>query len=143
MRGASLLMGLLLAACNTDKPELHFECTSLEGSMVATVFFVGGGGRPIDREMRLSVRPSDSELNGSMFSFAVRDGYDAIVHWKSERELLVEYPMDSTIRHMESIIFGSSQTFDPDNQIRVSYEAAPSTHGYFMVEKRCYNTPEG
>lgn len=139
MRGQALLIALLMAACSADKPELHFECASPDGSMVATLFFVSGGDRPIDRETRLNVRHVGSELDSSMFSFAIRDGYDAVLYWESERKLIVDYPMDSTIRHMENVIFGSSQTFEPDSQILVSYEAKPSTHGYFMVEKRCYN----
>jgi len=139
MRGVALLIVLMLAACSAEKPELHFECASPEGGMVATVFFVSGGGRPIDRETRINVRPAGSDLDSSMFSFAIRDGYDAVIRWQSERQMVVEYPMDSTIRHMESVIFGSSQTFDPNSQILVSYEPQPSTHGYFMVEKRCYN----
>lgn len=138
-RGA-FVAALFLCACSAqEKGDLHFECASPDGRLVASVYFVAGGDRPIDRETRINVRPEGSELDGSMFSFAIRDGYDAVIRWQSERELVVEYPLHSTVRHMESVIFGSSQTFDPDRQIRVSYEPQPSTHGYFMVEKRCYN----
>ncbi|GAV20083.1 hypothetical protein MMIC_P1045 [Mariprofundus micogutta] len=88
--------------------------------------------------MKINVRPASSGFDDSMHSFSFRHGYDAIVQWKSDDDMRIEYPMDSEITHQEMVIFGTSQTFSSTDQIRVDYQERSSTHGYFVVEKRCF-----
>jgi len=134
---------LLLSGCGAgEKTDVLYECPSPDGSLIATLYRVSDGAREIDRETRLNVRPATDAFNDAMFSFAMRHGYDAIVRWSSEKELAFTYPMDSELTHVENVIFGSSQTFSSSEQIVVSYHEEPSTHGYFMVEKRCLNGVE-
>ncbi|NWF39047.1 hypothetical protein F3F96_07865 [Mariprofundus sp. NF] len=134
---------LLLSGCGAgEKADVLYECPSPDGSLIATLYRVSDGAREIDRETRLNVRPATTAFNDSMFSFAMRHGYDAIVRWSSEQQLEFVYPLDSELIHVENVIFGSSQTFNSTQQIVVTYREEPSTHGYFMVEKRCLSGVE-
>jgi len=115
-----------------------FECASPDGQTIATLYRITDGPRQIDQQMKLNLRPSGSKLDSSMSSFAFRHGYDAIIRWRSDQLLEIEYPADSVITTQEMVVFGSSQTFSANEQIRVTYREKPSTHGYFMVEQRCF-----
>ena len=128
-----------LVGCGTGgQYEILFECPSPDGSKIATVYYIANGDRAVDRETRLNVRPAAASLDSDMFSFSVRHGYDAIIRWRESDYLELAYPEDSELIRLEHVIFGSSQTFNPDDQIRVHYIEKPSTHGYFMVENRCF-----
>ena len=145
MRRLQLLLiglGLLLAGCGSEKTDIMFACASPSGDNIATLYRVSSGERPGDQEMKLNLRAADSALDQGMHSFSFRHGYDAIITWITDDQLQITYPLDSEITHQEMVIFGSSQTFDPDRQIKVAYQDQPSTHGYFMVEKRCLNGAE-
>ncbi len=89
--------------------------------------------------MKINVRPSTSAFDNSMASFSFRHGYDAVIHWPSDHDLRIDYPVDSELTHQEMVIFGTSQTFHPSDQIKVVYREKPSTHGHFLVAKRCFN----
>ena len=139
MKYLRLVVLLLLSACGTnEKTDVMFECASPSGARIATVYRVANGDRPGDQEMRINVRPAAAVFNDGMHSFSFRHGYDAIVSWQSDQDMRIEYPADSEITHQETVIFGTSQTFDSSSQIRVDYQDKPSTHGYFVVEKRCF-----
>jgi hypothetical protein len=129
---------LLLTACGTEKTDVMFECPSPSGAKVATFYRVSTGDRPGDQTMKLNIRPAHKAFDAGMHSFAFRHGYDAIIHWDSESAMRVEYPRGSEITAQEQAVFGSSQTFDPADTIGMEYVERPSTHGYFMVEQRCF-----
>jgi len=128
---------LLLTACGDEKTEVMFACASPSGAKVATFYRVSTGDRPGDQEMRLNIRPADKAFDAGMHSFAFRHGYDAIIRWDSESTMHIEYPRGSEITAQEQAVFGSSQTFDSADTISMEYMERPSTHGYFMVERRC------
>ena len=141
MRLKQLLAGgllLFVTGCGGEKTDLLFECPSPDGSKIATLYRVSGGEREIDRETKLNVRPVSTSFDDDMFSFSMRHGHDAIITWFADDQLEVTYPEDSVLTHIENVIFGTSQTFSSNERIRVSYQEKPSTHGYFMVEQRCF-----
>ncbi len=144
MKTQLLLSLFVLVGCGIgEKSELLLECPSPDGSRIATIYYVSDGDRAVDRETKINVRPAASSLDDSMFSFSMRHGYDAIIHWKGNHQLELTYPEDSELIRVEHVIFGTSQTFRPDDRIRVHYIEQPSTHGYFMVEKRCFTSQPG
>lgn len=139
MRYLWLPVLLLFSACGFDeKTDVMFECASPSGSYIATVYRVSSGDRPVDQEMKVNVHPAGSSLNDSMHSFSFKHGYDVILTWHSDHDMAIAYPADSEITHQEMVIFGTSQTFSSSDQIKVGYQEKPSTHGYFVVEKRCF-----
>ncbi|PIP02829.1 MAG: hypothetical protein COW18_07100 [Zetaproteobacteria bacterium CG12_big_fil_rev_8_21_14_0_65_54_13] len=140
--GLALMLPLFLAGCSQPQVDVMFECASPSGSKVATLYRVASGDRPSDIQMKMNVRPATDSFDDSMQSFSFKHGYDAIMHWHSDHEMLVEYPQSSDITNQEPVIFGSSQTFDASDAITILYQEKPSTHGYFMVEKRCFSAPE-
>lgn len=134
-----LLLLWSLSSCSSEKIDVMFECASPDGSLIATLYRVSDGDRAIDWQTRLNVRPVSLPFDDGMFSFSMRHGYDAIIHWQGSEALALTYPLDAELTHIEHVIFGTSQTFDADRRLRVSYDEKRSTHGYFMVEKRCYH----
>ncbi|MDQ6973043.1 MAG: hypothetical protein Q9M30_10365, partial [Mariprofundaceae bacterium] len=128
---------LLLNSCGTEKTDVMFECASPSGAKVASFYRVATGERPGDQTMKLNIRPAGAAFNAAMSSFSFRHGYDAILHWQSDSALRVEYPQGSEITGQELVVFGSSQTFSASDTIQITYTERPSTHGHFMVEKRC------
>ncbi|TLS68142.1 hypothetical protein FEF65_03865 [Mariprofundus erugo] len=140
-RAAIPLLVLLLAGCGSSKTDIMFECPSPSGAKIATLYRITSGDAPGDQEMRVNIRKAGSELDTDMVSFAFRHGYDAIIHWNSEQQIIVEYPADAELTHQEPAVFGTSQSFSATDSISMSYQETPSTHGYFMVEKRCFNQP--
>jgi len=137
LAGGSLLF---IVGCGGEKTDILFECPSSDGSKIATLYQVSDGGRAIDRETKLNVRPVSTSFDDDMFSFSMRHGHDAIITWSADDQLEIIYPEDSVLTHIENVIFGTSQTFSPNVRIRVSYREQASTHGYFMVEQRCFRT---
>lgn len=133
---------LLLGACSSSKTDVMFECPSPSGLKVATFYSVSTGERPGDQTMKLNIRPVGKAFDADMHSFSFRHGYDAIIHWESESAMQVEYPQGSEISAQEQMVFGSSQTFDSAETIRIRYTERPSTHGHFMVEKRCFRVTD-
>jgi len=129
----------MLSACGSEKTDLLVECPSPDGNKIATLYRVSSGDGDVNRETRLNVRPAASPMDSSMFSFSMRHGHDAIIRWITNDRLELTYPLDAILTHQENVIFGSSQTFSSSDQVRVSYIEKPSTHGYFVVEKRCFN----
>jgi len=139
---ALLYATLLISGCGFgDKTDIMFECHSPSGQLVATFYRVSSGDRPGDQILNVNIHPLNSSFNSSMHSFSFRHGYDAIIHWDSEHAMHIEYPLGSEITHQEMVVFGTSQTFNAADSIHMAYQEKPSTHGYFMVEKRCYNAP--
>lgn len=142
MRYLGLMAVLLFSGCGaSEKMDVMFECASPSGGKIATFYRITTGDRPGDQEMKLNIRATSTEFDDGMHSFSFRHGYDAIIRWNSDMEISVVYPADSELTYQESIVFGTSQSFRPTDQIKISYEEKQSTHGYFMVEKRCYNKP--
>ncbi|MDQ6992129.1 MAG: hypothetical protein Q9M31_01525 [Mariprofundus sp.] len=134
------LVMFLLAACgNREKVDVMFECASPSAQKIATFYRVSTGDRAIDKEMKMNIRLASDSFNASMDSFSFRHGYDAVIRWSSDTKMRIEYPLDSELTHQEMVVFGTTQTFSPDQQIQLLYQEKPSTHGYFMLEKRCYN----
>jgi len=130
---------LLISGCGFgDKTDIMFECKSPSGQMVATFYRVSSGDRPGDQLMDINIRPVDSQFKSSMHSFSFRHGYDAIIHWDSDHAMRITYPRGSEITNQEMVVFGTSQTFSSADSIHISYQQEPSTHGYFMVEQRCF-----
>jgi hypothetical protein len=121
-----------------EKTDVMYECASPSGTTITTLYRVSTGDRPGDQEMKINVRPASSAFDDGMHSFAFRHGYDAVIRWHSDTQMTVEYPEYSEIAKQEQVIFGTSQTFSSSDQIRVEYQEMPSTHGHFMVEKRCF-----
>jgi len=142
LTGPALILPLLLAACSQPQVDVMFECASPSGSKVATLYRVASGDRPGDIQMKINVRRATDSFDSSMQSFSFKHGYDAIMHWHADHEILVEYPQSSDITNQEPVIFGTSQTFDASDAITILYQEKPSTHGYFMVEKRCFSDRE-
>jgi hypothetical protein len=139
MRFVLLCVALLVSACGVgETTDVMFECPSPSGEKIATFYRVSTGDRPGDQEMKINVRPASSTFDDGMHSFAFRHGYDAVIRWHSDTQMLVEYPEYSEITKQEQVIFGTSQTFSSSDQIRVEYQEMPSTHGHFMVEQRCF-----
>jgi len=138
-RSLAAVVLLSLSACGSEKTDILFECPSADGSLIATVYRVSHGDREYDRETKLNLRPAASAFDDAMFSFSIRHGYDAIIRWSAADKLEFTYPLDSELLHVENVIFGTSQTFDASQQISVNYRQELSTHGYFMVEKRCFS----
>jgi hypothetical protein len=131
---------LLVIACSFgEKTDVMFECVSPSGATIATLYRVAMGERPGDQEMKINVRPASNTFDDSMFSFAFRHGYDAVIRWHLDTQMTVEYPDDSEITHQEQVIFGTSQTFSSSDQIRVDYQEMPSKHGHFIIEQRCFH----
>lgn len=118
-----------------------FECASPSGDKIATLYRITTGDAPGDEEMRINIRKKEQDMNSDMVSFAFRHGYDAIIHWTTEQQLRIEYPADAELTHQEPAVFGTSQSFSATDSISMTYQEIPSTHGYFMVEKRCFNQP--
>jgi len=144
MRLLFVCAALLISSCGfTEKVDVMFECVSPSGHKIATFYRVSTGERPGDTEMKINLRPSGSVFNESMHSFSFKHGYDAIIYWISDHEMRVEYPEYAELTHQETVIFGSSQTFGSDDRIKVVYEERPSTHGYFVVEQRCFTEFSG
>lgn len=135
---AGLLLSMLLVGCGEERVDAMYDCASPDGRMVATLYRITDGERPIDQEMRLNLHPVGASGDSDMFSFAFRHGYDAVLRWQGNSRLVVEYPRDSVITAQEMVVFGSSQTFDVAAQIALEYRQRPSTHGYFVVEQRCF-----
>ena len=134
------LPAMLLLSCGMhEKTDILLECASPSGEKLATIFRISSGKRPGDQVIKLNIRPAGNSFHASMHSFAFRHGYDAIIHWESEQRIRLEYPQYSSITEQEQVIFGSSQTFNAQDPITMIYKERPSTHGYFMVEKRCFN----
>jgi len=134
----TIVVILMLSACGTQQTDMMFECESPSGLKVATFYRVSSGERAGDQTMKLNIRPVGKAFDADMYSFSFRHGYDSIVRWKSESAILIEYPQGSEIITQEQTVFGSSQTFDSADMIRMDYVERPSTHGYFMVEQRCF-----
>lgn len=142
MRLLSICIALLLSSCGfSEKMDVMFECVSPSGHKLATFYRVSTGERPGDKEMKINVRPAGSVFDENMHSFSFKHGYDAIIHWDSDQIMRVEYPEYAERTHQETVIFGSSQTFNSDDRIKVLYQERPSTHGYFVVEQRCFTRP--
>jgi len=129
---------LLLGGCGTEKTDVMFECVSPSGAKVASFYRISTGERPGDQTMKLNIRPAGVKFNAAMDSFSFRHGYDAMLHWQSERALRVAYPQGSEITGQERVVFGTSQTFSASDTIQITYTERPSTHGHFMVEQRCF-----
>jgi len=133
------MTALLLNSCGfSEKMDVMFECVSPSGNKVATFYRVSTGDRPGDTEMKMNIRLSDTAFRESMHSFSFKHGYDAIIHWDSDQLMRVEYPEYAELTHQETVIFGTSQSFNDRDQIRVLYQEQPSTHGYFVIEQRCF-----
>jgi len=140
---ALLLISLLPGGCGfSEKIDVMFECRSPSALLVATFYRVSSGDRPGDQEMYVNIRPVDASLNSAMHSFSFRHGYDAMIHWDSEHQMRIVFPQGSEITHQERVVFGTSQTFNATDSIHIDYQEKPSTHGYFMVEKRCFTAVE-
>jgi len=136
-----LSIALLLSGCGfANKTDVMFACPSPSGQLIATLYRVSSGDRPGDQTLSINIRPTGTDFNSHMQSFSFRHGYDAMIHWDSEHAMRIDYPRGSEILHQENVVFGTSQTFSEAASIRISYQDRPSTHGYFMVEKRCFNT---
>ncbi|MDQ6996687.1 MAG: hypothetical protein Q9M82_04405 [Mariprofundus sp.] len=141
MRRALVCAAMLVSGCGFgNKTNIMFECQSPSGKLVATFYRVSSGDRPGDQALSVNIRPFHSRFKSGMHSFSFRHGYDAIIHWDSDQAMRIEYPRGSEILHQERVVFGSSQTFDANHGIHIDYQEKISTHGYFLVEKRCFNT---
>ncbi|MDX8404976.1 MAG: hypothetical protein R8K50_02365 [Mariprofundus sp.] len=128
-----------LGACsNSEQVDVMYECPSPSGQIIATVYRVSNGEATRDKTMKINFRPQSADFDHSRDSFSFRHGFDLILRWHSDSEIAVEYPADSEILHQEPVIFGTTQTFSDSERIRVLYQENPSTHGYFMVEQRCF-----
>ncbi len=133
-------VGLFINSCGlNEKTDVMLECPSPSGKKIATLYRVSTGGRPGDQEMKINVRPVKSAFDHGMHSFSFRHGYDALIYWRSDHDMRIEYPEYSEITEQEHVIFGTSQTFSSTDTIKVTYQETPSEHGYFMVEQRCFN----
>jgi len=141
MKVLLLLVALLLTACGgSGKVDVMFECPSPSGKKIATLFRVSYGDNPLYHEMHISMRDAGSDFDDDLPIFSFKHGYDAVIRWQADDAMRIEYPEDSELTHQEMVIFGTSQTFSTTDTIRVIYQQNPSTHGYFMVEQRCFNT---
>jgi len=141
MRWALICTALLFSGCGFgNKTDIMFACPSPSGQLVATFYRVSSGDRPGDQVLSINIRPVGKDFNSSMQSFSFRHGYDAIIHWNSDHVMGIDYPRGSEILHQENVVFGTSQTFNEAERIQLNYQEIPSTHGYFIVEKRCFNT---
>jgi len=136
-----LLLALLasLASCSSEKVDVMVECSSPSGQLIATLYRVSSGESARDKAMKLNIRSSQDPFKADMDSFSFRHGYDGILHWQSDASLRIDYPADSELLHQEPVVFGTSQTFSDTARIQLIYKEVQSTHGYFMVEKRCFN----
>jgi len=140
MRRALICVALLINGCGFgNQTDMMFECVSSSGQLVATFYRVSSGERPGDQTLSINIRPVNYRFKSGMHSFSFRHGYDAMIHWDSDHAMRIEYPRGSEIMHQERVVFGTSQTFSATDSIQISYQEIPSTHGYFMVEKRCFN----
>jgi len=140
MRRIWICIALLLSGCGfSEQMDIMFECRSPSGQLLATLYRITTGDRPGDQEVYVNIRPVNSSLNTAMHSFSFRHGYDAIIHWDSEHQVRMVFPGGSEITHQERVVFGTSQTFNAADSIHIDYQEKTSTHGYFMVEKRCFN----
>ena len=128
-------MVVLISGCGlNEKTDVMLECPSPSGKKIATLYRVSTGDRPGNQEMKINVRPVKTAFDHGMHSFSFRHGYDAVIYWRSDHAMRIEYPEYSEITEQESIIFGTSQTFSSTDTIKVTYQKMPSDHGYFMVE---------
>jgi len=139
MRVVLLAAIALLTACGPNaKIDVMFECPSPSGSKLATFYRVSHGDNPINHEMKINIRNTHRNFDDSMSSFTFKDGFDVIIHWDTDQAMRIIYPQDSTLTHQETVVFGTSQSFDSTKPIQISYQQLPSTHGYLMVEQRCF-----
>ncbi len=138
----ALILLLPLAGCSSEKVDVMVECASPGGKSIATLYRVSTGTRPGDQEMRLNIRPAKASFDDGMYSFAFQHGYDGVIAWHGDKQITLSYPKDSVLMHQEMVVFGSSQTFDSEDTIQMRYQEKPSIHGYFMVEKRCFQFGE-
>ena len=129
----------MIAGCGSSgNTEVLLECASPDASNIATVYRVVHGERAADQALGINVRPAGAGFDGSMATFTIQYGSDAIVTWLANDRLQIDYPQHSVIRYQENVIFGTSQTFSPEDVIHVTYREMPSTHGYFITETRCF-----
>lgn len=130
----------LLTACGAnEKTDMMFECPSPDGTKIATLFRTSHGDNPINQEMKINIRHANKSFNHAMASFSFKHGYDAVIHWQSEHGINIEYPIDSELTHQETVIFGTTYSFSSNDVIKINYQEKPSTHGYFLIEQRCFN----
>ncbi|MDQ6969065.1 MAG: hypothetical protein Q9M16_00960 [Mariprofundus sp.] len=137
-----MTLSVLLSACSGNKKtDVMFECPSPSGEKIATLYRISYDDNPIHHEMKFNIRKADREFEDSMASFSFKYGYDAIMHWQSDHAMTIEYPQDSALTHQETVIFGTSHRFNAEDAIMITYQQRPSSHGYFLVEQRCFNAP--
>ncbi len=129
---------LLLSSCSSEKMDVMFECPSPSGKKIATLFRVSHGDNPINQEMKINIRHANNSFDDGMASFSFKHGYDALIRWSSDHAISIEYPVDSELTHQETVIFGTTHSFSSHDVIKVSYQEKPSTHGYFLIEQRCF-----
>jgi len=140
MRLLVLMAALLLGACGfNEKVDVMFECPSPSGQKIATLYRVSHGDNPTHQEMKLNIRHVDRDFDNGSASFSFTFGYDAVIRWQSEHAMRIEYPLDSVLTHQETVIFGTMKTFSASDTIQITYQKNPSTHGYFIIEQRCFN----
>jgi len=143
MRVCVVLMAttlLLLSGCSSEKTDIMFECPSPSGNKTATLFRISHGDNPIHQEMKINIRQANKQFNDDMASFSFKYGYDALIRWQSDDAIIIEYPVDSELTHQETVIFGTTYSFSSSDIIHVTYQEKPSTHGYFLIEQRCFTT---
>jgi len=139
MKAGLLAIIILLASCGLDaKTDIMFACPSPSGSKIATLYRIAHGDSPINQEMHMNIRKVDSDFDDDMASFSFKHGYDAVVRWDSDHAMRIEFPQDSELTHQENVIFGTTRTFNPSDAITIIYQQNPSTHGYFVIEQRCF-----
>jgi len=129
---------LLLSSCSNKQTDVMFECPSPSGKKVATLFRVSHGDNPINQEMKINIRHANKGFDDGMASFSFKHGYDALIRWSSDHTITIEYPIDSELTHQETVIFGTTRNFSSHDTISVNYQERPSTHGYFLIEQRCF-----
>ena len=139
-RAIFIVVALLLGACGFDaKTDVMFECPSPSGAKIATLYRISHGNNPINQEMNINIRKADRDFDDGTASFSFTFGYDAIIRWQSEHDMRIEYPLDSELTHQETKIFGTTKIFSIKDTIHITYQQSPSTHGYFIIEQRCFN----
>ena len=139
-RAFFIVVLLLLDACGFDaKTDVMFECPSPSGAKIATLYRISHGDNPINQEMHINIRKAGRDFDDGSASFSFTFAYDAIIRWQSEHAMRIEYPLDSELTHQETKIFGTTKTFSPNDTIHITYQQNPSTHGYFIIEQRCFN----
>ncbi len=129
---------LLLISCSSEKTDVMFECPSPSGKKIATLFRISHGDNPINQEMKINIRHANKHFDDGMASFSFQHGYDAVIRWSSDQRITIEYPIDSELTHQENVIFGTTHSFHANDVINVNYQQKPSSHGYFLIEQRCF-----